>query len=60
MAKSVLKPPDSFPTRVDRDGVDTSRRYDMPIGKRLNSHTEWRDDRTMLPCEKPEYASDED
>jgi hypothetical protein len=61
MAKNanVPSPPDSYPISVDRDGIDTSKTHDMPVGKHLQDHREYRDGRTMMPCEKPEWASED-
>jgi len=63
MARHIIsQSPTSFPTRVHRDGLNVNRAPDleMPVGSCLNSHCEWHDSKTMLPTEKPEYASDDD
>jgi len=51
--------PHSFPIRVSRDGVDTSRHHEMPIGKKCNQHSQWHDSHTMLQTDTPEWADDD-
>jgi len=59
---NIPQSPTSFPIRVHRDGLNVNRAPELesPVGSWLNSHCEWRDSKTMLPTDKPEYASDDD